>query len=196
MEHFDFPLPTNKELKELDLVPYRTNKILKEKITYVFSHPKFKHRQLFHDISNMGSRALVNDMSRMAVACVRYFIMNPNQFADKLESIHLQIMIRMWKQTFKHCRLNEITLDQYYSTTLKVLSIENGLLEELIRTCNEEDYIQSPENTIKTLEERNIKRDAIMYDRYWKPCKANSKARKSLGTHEGGKTFEYLVGLE
>ena len=148
-DHFAFPLPHNKELEELNLKPYRTNKELKDKISYIFSHPYNPHRQLFSDVSSSGSRTLLNSMSTVAVACTRYFLDNQQQFGKSFDNIYMQILVRMWKQTFYHCRLQSIELDKYYATKMKLLLIENGLPELLLETCRDKNYIQHYDDMVK-----------------------------------------------
>jgi hypothetical protein len=184
--HFDFSLPFNKELGELKLIPYRTNKQLKDKINYLFTHPKFEHRELFSNVSSSGSRGLLNDMSIVAVGAMRYFMAYPNQFANKVDNIHMQILVRMWKQTFKHCKMQYRELDKYYATKMKLLAIENGFIEELIRTCNQEDYIQRNDDMIKVRTTKSVITGETV----------GLRDRVSYGTHEGGDTFEYLCNLE
>ena len=198
IEHFAYPLPFNSELYEADLVPYRTNKELKDKIAYLFSHASFIHRQLFLDVSSLGDRRLINDMSRIAVGAMRHFMLYPQRFGHKVDNIHMQIIVKMWKQTFRHCKLNEIKLEQYHAAKMKLLTIENGFIEELIRTCNECDYIQHNDDMVKPLSDRgiDIKNTEYMYDINWKKCKPDIRARKGLGTMEGGKLFEELCRLE
>ena len=196
IEHFAYPVPFNSELHELELIPYRTNKTLKDKINYLFSHVTFEHRQLFIEVSTMGSRGLINDMSRAAVGVMRYYLLHPQQFGHKIDNIHLQILVRMWKQTFKHCKMQYKQLDKYYSTKMKLLMIENGFIEELIRTCEDVDFIQHNDDMVKPLSERGVVGERIMYDNSWKPCAADIRARKSLGTSEGTANFEYLASLD
>ena len=186
VEHFAYPLPFNSEFKELNLIPYRTNKTLKDKINYLFSHVTFEHRQLYIDVSTSGSRGLVNDMSCIAIACIRYYMMYPQQFGNKIDNIHMQILVKMWKQTFRHCKMQYKELDKYYATKMKLMLMENGLIEELIRTVQEEDYIQCYDDMVKH-------RDVISKIT---GNKVGLRDRVSYGTHEGGATFEYLASLE
>lgn len=150
-DHFAYPIPFSQELRELNLVPYRANKELESKINYIFSHPSLpsKNRQLFLDVSTSGSRLLVRDMSRVAISIVRYFLLYPQQFDHNLENIHLQLLVRMWKQTFFHCKLQSRELDEYYSLKLKTLSIENNLLEELLSSVRDKRYIQHGDDMVK-----------------------------------------------
>jgi len=177
-EHFAYQVPHNVELEELNLIPYRTNSTLHRKIDYLFRHVKFEHRKLFIDVSTNGSRQLVNDMSTKAVAITRHFIQYPQQYNHSMENIHLQILVRMWKQTFKHCKFQEKELDKYYSTKIILLMIENGLIEELIRTVDKEDYIQNYDDMVK-------KREGVSL---------RTNERGSM--KEGSKHFEYLASLE
>ncbi len=186
IEHFAYPLPTNMELRESELIPYRTNARLKRKIDYLFRHVKFEYNSLYIDVSTSGARTLTTDMSNIAVGATRYFLQNPQQFAHKLDNVTLQIIVKMWKQTFKHCKLQEKELDRYYATRMKLLGIDNGLVEELIRTVEEKDFIQHNDNMVK-------KRTTIS-PLTNKPVGLRDKV--SYGTHEGSKTFEYLCSLE
>jgi len=147
--HFDYPTPFNKELVELGLVPYRTNSPLKRKIDYIFRHIHNPHRQDFIDISTSGDRKLVEDMATRAVALVRHFLLYPQQYGHKLENIHLQIIVRMWRQMFRQRVMQNKPTDIYYPARMKLVSIENGLLEELIRTVESKDYIQHNDDMVK-----------------------------------------------
>ena len=153
--HMDYLSPFTSELKEENLIPYRTNTKLKRKIDYLFRHAKHIYREQFISVSTSGSRYLIEDMSIRAVGMVRHFFLYPQQYNHKLDNIHFQIIHRMWKQLFKHTMLQGKEPDKYYATKLKLLSIENGLLEELIRTVEEEDYIQHSDNMIKVRKVRD-----------------------------------------
>lgn len=177
-EHFAYPVPFNKELEEDGLIPYRTNEKLHRKIDYLFRHVSFMHRELFIEVSTSGSRQLVSDMSTKAVAIARYFIKNPQQFGNKMDNIHMQIIIRMWKQLFRHCLMQERELDKYYAMKMRILGIENGLLEELIRTVDEEDFVQNADDMIK------------------KRTGSNLRDSNRASMKEGSKHFEYLCNLE
>ena len=198
VEHFAYPLPYNSELYSMELIPYRTNKSLKDKIDYLFKHPTFEHSNLYVDVSTSGDRKLLNDMSCIATACVRYYLQYPQQFGNSLDNIHMQILVRMWKQTFRHCKMQYRQLDKYYATKMKLLLIENGLIEELIRTVKEKDYIQRYDDMVTSLESRGINpsKTKYMYDTKWNKCEPNIRARKSLGTQEGSDNFEYLCSLD
>lgn len=183
IEHFTYPIPFNSELKELDLVPYRTNSSLHRKIDYIFRHVTFEHRKLFINVSTSGSRQLVNDMSTKAVSMVRHFMQYPQQYGHKMDNIHMQILVRMWRQTFRHCVMQELKLDKYYSTKMILLMIENGLIEELIRTVDDKDYIQHND-------------DMITKVRYNEDGTKLGLRERKLQTQEGSKNFEYLCTLE
>lgn len=178
MEHFAYPLPFNSELYEQGLIPYRTNKVLKDKVHWLFSHVKFEHRELYLEVSSMGSRGLLNDMARVAVGAVRYYLMYPQQFGRKMENIHLQLLVKMWRQTFRHCKYQEKKLDKYYATKMMLMAIDNGLLEELIRTVEEKDYIQHGDDMVKK--------------RVGKGLREQNRASMK----EGSSNFEYLCSLE
>ena len=183
-EHFAYPLPFNDELYELQLIPYRTNTHLKIKIDYIFRHVTFEHRELFIEVSTSGSRELLSDMSRVALGCTRYFILNPQQFAYKMENIHMQILVKMWKQTFKHCKMQYKELDKYYATKMKLLMIENGLIEELIRTADEKDYIQTNDDMVKRRVNKYTNKELPLRERVY------------YGGNVTTKELEYLCSLE
>ena len=180
---FEYPLPHNDELKPLR--PHKTNKILEEKIRYLFSHIKFPYYKLYIDVSTSGKRALTRDMANIAVACTRYFIEHPQQYNHSFETIHMSILVKMWKQTFNHCRMQRKEIDKYYATKTVLLGIENGLFDELIRTCFDKDYKYADDlvkhrATISALTNEQVGlRDKVSY-----------------GTHEHGATFEYLASLD
>ena len=198
IEHFAYPLPFNNELRELNLVPYRTNKAVKDKIHYIFSHPTFVHHKLYTELYLLNGGLLLINMSNIAIGAMRYFLDNPQQFNHAADNIHLQILVKMWKQCFISTRINEIKLDKYYALKIKTMSIENGLIEELIRTCIEKDFIQNSNDMIKPLSERGIdlNKTKHMYDLYWNKCKPSINARKSLGTqNEDSKNFRAMIKL-
>ncbi len=177
-DYFAYPIPFNSELKDIDLIPYRTNSQLHRKIDYLFRHVKFEHRQLFIDISTSGSRQLICDMSVIAVGIIRHFILYPQKYGHKIDNIHMQILVRMWKQTFKHSKLQEKKLDKYYSTKIVLLMIENGFIEELVRTVKEDDFIQDYDDMVKKRKGSGLR-------------ESNRASMK-----EGSKHFEYLANLE
>lgn len=176
-DHFAYPIPFQRELDELGLRPYRTNSELERKIQQVFTSSKFKWSQLFIDVSTSGSRMLVRDMGKVGVSMVRYFLAHPQQFGHNMENIHLQLLVRMWKQTFRHCKFQEKELDRYMSTTLKSVSVENGLLEEFIRTVEQGDFIQSDDDMVKRRENKALREHA------------------PASLREGDKHFERLVRI-
>ena len=178
IDHFAYPIPFNSELREMELIPYRTNTELHRKIDYLFRHVKFEHRKLFIDVSTSGSRQLVSDMSTIAVGIIRHFILYPQKYGHKIDNIYMQILVRMWKQTFKHCKLQERQLDKYYSTKIVLLMIENGLMEELVRTVQKDDFIQDY--------------DEMVTNRDGKGLRESNRASMK----EGSKHFEYLASLE
>jgi len=198
IEHFAYPLPFNSELRELNLVPYRTNKQLKDKIHYIFSHVKFAHRELYLDLYSLNGGNLLINMANVATGAMRYFLQHPQQFGNAAENIHLQILVRMWRQSFRVTKLNEIPIDKYHGVKMTTLSIENGFIEELIRTCVEQDFIQTEDDMVKPLSERGIdtKQTKVMYDLYWNKCEPDIRARKSLGTQdEDSKNFRAIANM-
>jgi hypothetical protein len=177
IEHFAYPVPFGYELKQSFLQPYRTNKKLEAKIHYLFSHPTFIHRETFVEVSESGSKGLVKDMSVRAVAIMRYFLKHPQQFAHKVDNIHMQILIRMWKQVHRHKKYQHKEIGKYQYTKMSLLMIENGFIEELIRTCDEQDYIQDGEDMMKQPKKKVM-------------------PKKVKGLKDGSKYFEYLCSLE
>ncbi len=149
IDHFDFPVPYNSELAELELKPYRTNSELLRKIDYIFRHPYNPFNSEYVDISTSGSRQLTSDMGNVAVSMVRHFLLYPQRYNHSLDTIHLQILVRMWKQLFKHVSMQNKSVDKYMATKMKLLSIENNLLEHLLQTCNNKDYIQHNDDMVK-----------------------------------------------
>ena len=107
------------------------------------------HRELFNQVSASGSKNLVRDMTTIAVACMRHFIAHPQQYQSNLENIKWQLIVRMWKQTFHHCSMQELKLDEYKGTKAKLLNIDNQWIEELYKTTIEEDLIQTNDSMVK-----------------------------------------------
>jgi len=146
IDHMAYLVPFNEELN----APYRAKNELMEMVRYIFSHPTVpvRQRKLFIDVSQSGSRGLINDMSVRAIAMTRYFVDNPQQFAHSMENIQFQILRRMWKQIFSHMfkqGRDEHTDAEwvYLGVTYKHLAIDNGLWDELLRVVKEEDYHQT-----------------------------------------------------
>ena len=136
----DYLVPLNKDLD----IPYRANSKLKNMVDYLFSHPSLPRSSilLYRACKTSGSKQLLNDMSIRAIAMTKHYVDNQQQYGYKMENIYMQIIIRMWKQTFKHMKLqNKEPLDEYITAKMKLLSIENGLWDELLRVVREEDYI-------------------------------------------------------
>lgn len=175
-EHFAYPVPFTYELKELELQPYRTNPKLEEKISYLFSHPTFSYHKTFVEVSNSGSKGLINDMAVRAVAIMRYFLLNPQQFGHKVENIQMQILIRMWRQVYRHKKYQRKEADKYLAVKMKLLTIENGFIETLIETCDSGNYIQKGEDMCKKPDTKKVKR--------------------AKGLKDGTPYFEYLCNLE
>ena len=145
--HMDYLMPFNRELD----IPYKANNRLKDMITYIFSHPKVpsKQRKLFIEISQSGSKQLVNDMAVRAIAMTEYFMANKQQFGYSMENIQFQILRRMHHQIFNHMfkqRRKEHTEEEwkYIGITYKLLSIDNGFFDELLRVAINKDYEQVP----------------------------------------------------
>ena len=180
--NIDYLLPHNNEIR--DLIPYRTNKQLEAKVEYLFSHAHFVHNKLFNDIRTSGSRTLVRDMSKVATGLMRYFMQYPQQYGDNIENIEWQILIRMWKQTFKHTRLQKVELSYYAGTKQMLLGIDNGWVDELQRTVDEEDYYATNDSMVKKREGVSLR------------GKRNNKKHNPASLIEGEKHFEYLCGLD
>lgn len=166
--HMDYLMPFNKELD----IPYRAKDRLKDMITYIFSHPKVpaRQRKLFIDVSQSGSKQLVNDMAVRAIAMTEYFIANKQQFGYSMENIQFQILRRMHIQIFNHMhkqQRKEHTEEEwkYLGATYKLLTIDNGFFDELLRVAIKKDYELTPKK----------------------------RRTKML---EGSKHFEYLASLE
>lgn len=189
-EHMAYLVPFNRELD----VPYRAPKKLKEMIIYIYSHATVakRQRQLFIDVSQVGSRMLVNDMACVAIAMVRYFVSNPQQFGGKMQNIELQVLSRMWKQVFNHMfkqdryPTQEIESGewQYIGVTYKMLDIENGFWDELLRVVNEKDYYQTNDSMVKTRSGVELR------------GRKNAKKHNPASLKEGDTHFEYLCSLE
>lgn len=182
--HFDYLVPFNSELD----IPYRANKKLKDKIEYIFKHPTLpkKNRDRFIKVSTSGSKQLVNDMAVRAIAMTKYYINNPQQFGHSMENIYLQILVRMWRQTYKHMIMQskpDREEWEYLSVKLKTLSIDNGLWDELIRVVMDNDYIQSNDDMIK------VRKGIGLRDR------KNNKTHNPASMKEGSPNFEYLCSI-
>jgi len=187
IEHMAYLVPFNEELN----VPYRAPKKLKDMVVYIFSHPKVPkaQRQLFLDVSSVGSRGLVNDMSVCAIAMCRYFVANQQQFGSSMENIQFQVLRRMWIQVFNHMwkqERTEHTEDEwkYLGIKFRMLSIENGFWDELLRVVKDEDYYQTNDDMVKVREGVGLRE------------RMNDKVSDRASLREGSKHFEYLCGLE
>jgi|SaaInlV_110m_DNA_1040235.scaffolds.fasta_scaffold28051_1 hypothetical protein len=165
-------LPYNSELK----TPYRAKQPLQDKVAYIFNHPTVPRpqRNLFKDISTKGSKGLINDMSTVAIGVTIYYMENPQQFGHAFENIHFAIIRRMWLKMFHHIHMQQDTRTKeeewkYLGITLKMLAVNNGLLDELIRVVTEEDYYKTSDDVPR-------------------------KRKKRISS--GVKHFEYLCSLE
>jgi len=187
-EHMSYLVPFNRELD----VPYRAPKKLKDMVSYIFSHVTVpsKQRKLFIDVSSMGSRSLVNDMAVRAIAMARHFVEHPNQYGGSMENIQFQVLRRMWVQVFNHMHKQERYPDvdsddwTYLGITYKMLTIENGFWDELLRVVIDKDYHQTNDDMVK-------RRDGIGLRE-----RKNNKVSDRASLREGGTYFEYLSSLE
>ncbi len=174
--HLDFLVPYTNELT----LPYRTNQRLMDKIEYIFSHPYLskQKREKYIYINKITNKTITRDMSTRAFAMAKHFLDNPSQYGHKMENIYFQILIRMWRQVYKYRKLlceKDIT---YTTTEFKLLKIDNGLIEELIRSVNEDDCIWSGDDMVKVRPNKGLR----------------ESNRASL--KEGDKYFEYLCTLD
>lgn len=147
--HFDFPTPFTSELHDLGLVPYRANSLLKDKVNSLFTNPINPYYKEFIDISTNGSLQLVNDMSIRGIALTRYYLLHPQQFNNSMMNIELQILIRMWKQMFKHYQMQSKAPIRYMQTSMKLLPIADSMFTELIRVVKANNYIQHGDDMVK-----------------------------------------------
>lgn len=182
--HMDYLLPFTSELT----VPYRAKQPLKDKILYIFTHPTLpkRNRDLFRKVSTQGSKALVNDMACVAIALVKYFTEHQQQFGGSMENIEFQVLRRMWLQTYRNLYRQNSKLDEdwkYLGTSMRMLSIENGLWDELLRVVKEQDYYQTNDDMVK-------KRQGVGLRERRKEGVGKASLR------EGGAYFEYLCNLE
>ena len=159
-EHFTYPMPY--DVGELGGYIYRASDELKEIVEKIYTHPHFKHTNLFLDISQDGSKALVNDMAIRALAMTDYYLKNPQQFGHNMDNIHLQILVRMWKHLFKHARYqNKYNFTQYHSMTLKMVSKELGLLECLVDSIRNEKFIKSGDDLVKKRKGKGLREGRV-----------------------------------
>lgn len=133
----------------MGLLPYRANAELKRRVDSLFRNPTNPFYRDYIDISTSGSRGLVNDMAIRAIAIARYYVTYPQQFGNAFTNIEMQILVRMWKQMFKHELLQEKPPEMYKPTKMKLLKISDGFFSELLRVVKEEDYIQSSDDMVK-----------------------------------------------
>lgn len=172
--HFDFPVPYTRELT----LPYRTNKRLEDKIRWVFGHPTFRQckREKFLELDRKLPTSLLKDMSTRGFAMAKHFLDHPHQYGHKMDNIHLQILVRMWQQVYKYRMFLNEDINEYWTAEVKLIKINNGLLEELIRSVKEDDCTWSGDDMVK------VRNGIGLRD-------------KRMPTYEGGDTFEYLCGL-
>lgn len=172
------------ELKELGLIPYRTNKQLEDMIWFIFTHPHYVHRDTFQEVALDGSKGLVKDMACKAVGVMRHFLANPQQYGHNADNIHMQILVRMWKQVYRHKKFQRKSVTDYMAAKMRLLSIENGFIDELMRTCSDKDYIQSGDDMVK-------KRDGVGLRERREP-----KGRKYPKGYKAKKYMNYLCSLD
>lgn len=157
-EHYAYPIPFNIDLKDLDLIPYRTNTQLEQSVYRIFSHPHFDHRETFLDVANSGSKGLVNDMCVRAVAVMRHYLDNPQQYGHTTENIHMQILVRMWRQVYRHKKFQRRPTIEYQRTKMKLLEVSDGFIDLLITTCMSKNYIQHSNDMRKQPKPKRKKR--------------------------------------
>ena len=176
-DYFEYPVPYLLELKEMYIVPYRFSAELQASAYYIYTHPNFRWSKLFY---NLHKKTDMNDMLKSAYLIIRYYQDHPQQFNHTLNNVVPQISVSMWKAFLslnKHLRGNQFS--QYHSMDFKRIDLfENKFLDIFLEDIRTGNYIGHNDEMVK--ERPNI----------------GLRDRRSLGTHEGGKTFEYLSSLE
>ena len=125
----------------MGLLPYRTNAGVEAAVRRLFTHPHFKWRAHFIDVADSGSHGLVKDMACTLVACVRYYHENQGQFGkDGLDNIQWQALIMMWRQTYKHQKMQGRVIDMYRSTKVRLLSIDVGIWDTALECVLKKDF--------------------------------------------------------
>ena len=119
----------------------------------------------------------------------KYFVENKQQFGGSMENIQLQVLRRMWIQTFSHMfkqgRDDHTEAEwTYLGVTYKMLGIENGFWDELLRVVVDEDYHQSNDGMVKVRMGLGLR------------GRKNTKQHNPASLNEGDKHFEHLCSLE
>ena len=168
-ELFEYPTPFKSELEEMYYPKYRVYDFsteLKAVIYHIFSHPHIKYRKEF--VSSHKDWK-VRDMLKPAMLLVRYYLDNPQQYANEAQNIAATVLVMMWKQFLaENKHYNKAEYRQYMPTHMKMLKI-NGIhfITMMVREITEK--------------------------RYTPMSKMNNK---SASLKEGTKHFEYLANLE
>ena len=175
--YFDYSIPKIYELKEMYQTPYKFSKKLRNRVDYIFLHPKNKYNKIYN---NLHKDTDSNDMLKSAYLNVRYYMDNPQQFNHTMTLIAPQVLVSMWKAFLslnKHLRGNQY--DIYHKTQMELLPlIEDGLLEMILADINNNKIIMSGNDMVKVRKGKGLR----------------EQNRGSM--KEGGKNFEYLCSLE
>jgi len=170
-QNFDFRLPYD--------YPFATQKVggrVEEMLVQLYSHPYFKWRKRFNFVRSQGSKTLVQDMARTVVNAARYYVLHPEQFNHSFDNVQWQVLIRMWRCTYNHEMMQQQTDILYKKTSVKLLSIEVGLWDEVLRVVLAGEF-----------NDRNTNRERKPITRPW---------QYDAAYIEGADEFEQLCGLD
>ena len=176
-DHFEYPMPFNDELNATYPKVYRVSSELMESIEYTFRHPFNKYNKSCNTHFNRDW-TIANDMGRAAVQLVREYLAYPQRYGHSMQNVEAVILFRMWRQYIKHMIIKDVAMTEYMPVKLKMLKIENGLFEMLLREVTESRYVQSGDDMVKKRPGKGLREHA------------------PASMQEGSKHFEHLCSLE
>jgi len=177
MEHFAYPVPSNRELNEDYPKVYRISSKLQEAIRYTFTHPFNKYNKTCNTYFSRHPN-IANDMGRVAVQVVRDYVSWPQRYGHSMENIEAVILFRMWREFIHHMIRKNVELSEYMPTKLKMLKIQNNMFDLLLAEVVEEKYIQSSDDMVKVRPGKGLRES------------------NAASLREGDPHFEYLCSLD
>lgn len=160
---FNYPVPSKSELMSIyGKYPYRLSKDLTDYIDYMFRHPYNKYNKLYSSIAKSTDP---NDIGKLPYLITKYYLDYPQQFGNSIENIAGIIISTMWKRfLLLHKNLRNQTYDQYYPAKLKILTIGDGkLLDLLIDEVKHDRAIYDPNKLRKTIWRTNYTEQELRY---------------------------------
>ena len=127
---------------------YKPSEELHSLAAELFTHPYNKYNKIADRYFKEDHR-LATSMCQVAIACVRYFYMYPQQFGGAMENIFPTILVRMHKQMIKRMYSSSQEISSYMPAKLKLLHVGTRYFDQLIKDVETKNYTVHQDNLVK-----------------------------------------------